>query len=597
MKKLVAIVMIAIVVIILAIIVIQKRSTNGSAAMQYKIMTVAYADISKTVSATGTLKPWSTVDIKSKAGGRINDLRVDVGSKVKKGEVIALIDQSDTLLTVHTAQANIEQAQAKTVQAGYTYTLTKKETITNIANALAALKAAKANKAAMMATMHQAAVQAKAQPDITNASIAEAKASLDQAVQSLAALKVTNQQDLASATASYDQAKANEYNSRVAFERQERLAKLGFVAQQTVDTDRATYEVDKATLQSAKMKRDTIEAAQSASVAEQVAKVNAAREALKSAQASSADIESKNAGYDTAKANYNQAVEQVNEAQATYDQSIAKTLNNDVAKQDIASNRASIESDKATLINAEDTLRQTVVTAPSDGVVIEKDVSKGTIITSAVSSVSTGTTLVTVAEVDRMYVNAAVDETDLAGVRERQNVLCSFDAYPGRTFNGVVTRIDPESTVTNNVTQFDVRVEIDNKSPDFKLLRQGMNSTCTFISDKKSHVLNLPSDAISIDDSGQSYVTVASGGTVAPADPMTKMPVDPNVVVGCKIERRPVRTGLVGDDDTEIVSGLSEGEKVVVSVESAPSEMSGPPDGPPKGSFGGMPKFPKERKR
>jgi HlyD family secretion protein len=196
-----------------------------------------------------------------------------------------------------------------------------------------------------------------------------------------------------------------------------------------------------------------------------------------------------------------------------------------------------------------------------------------------------------------MYVNAAVDETDLSGVQEGQKVNCEFDAYPGRVFNGVVSRIDPQSTITNNVTQFDVRVEIDNKSPDFKLLRPGMNSTCTFISANKENVLSVESDAINTDDQGQSYVTIATGGKVAPEDPTTNMPVDPTVFVGIKTERRTVQTGLVGDDNTEITGGLQAGEKIVVSTVASSSQTDAASSQSGSSPFGGRPTPPKERKK
>ena len=60
------------------------RAANAADKTQYKIAAAQFGAVKKTVSATGTLQPWSTVDIKSKAGGRVNALLVDVGSVVTK---------------------------------------------------------------------------------------------------------------------------------------------------------------------------------------------------------------------------------------------------------------------------------------------------------------------------------------------------------------------------------------------------------------------------------------------------------------------------------------------------------------------------------
>jgi len=575
-----------------------SRSQSTTAPIQYKLATVDVGNVEKTVSATGTLKPWSTVDIKSKAGGRVDDLTVDVGSPVKKGQVIARINQADTLLTVQTAKANIDQAQAKTVESRQNYQLQLAETKTNIESALAALKAAQASQSSQLASLEQSRAQAKAQPAITTASIKVAESNLIQAQQQLEALKVTNQQDLASALSTYDQAKANEVNGKLTLERQQKLADKGFVAQQTVDSDEASYDVYKAALHSAKTKLDTIEAQQKSNITEYEAKIESAKHSLSSANASSVDVTSKESAAKASEASYRQAVELTKEAKASYDQALAKTISNDVAAQDILVNKANINANQATLTNANETLKETTVTAPSDGVVIEKDVSEGTYITSG--SATSGTTMLTVGEVNRMYVNAAVDESDLSGVSEGQKVSCEFDAYPGHVFVGRVARIDPESPVTNNVTQFDVRVEIDNKAPEFKLLKPGMNSTCTFISAQKTNVLNIESDAISMDDKGNQTVTVATGGKVAPADPQTKMPVDPNVYIGIKIEKRIVATGLVGDDSTEITNGLQAGDKIVVSTIAPVTADGSAPGAPSQKSntpFGGRPNFPKPRTR
>ena len=161
-----------------------------------------------------------------------------------------------------------------------------------------------------------------------------------------------------------------------------------------------------------------------------------------------------------------------------------------------------IKSNQASLTNAETTLTQTVVRAPSDGVILSKAVSEGTYITSGESLNSVGSTIVTLGDISRMYVQATVDETDLANVDDNQTVEVDFDAYPGIPFEGKVTRIEPQAVVNQNVTQFNVRVEIDNSSPTFRLLKPGMNATCNFVVGQKQDVLTVPSAAVQSDDAG-----------------------------------------------------------------------------------------------
>ncbi|MBV9852825.1 MAG: efflux RND transporter periplasmic adaptor subunit [Armatimonadetes bacterium] len=537
---------------------------------QYKVATAAVDTVRKTVSATGTLQPWSTVDIKSKAGGRVNALLVDVGSVVRKNQVIARIDPTDTLLTVQTAQAGINGAVAHTRQAAVTYQLQTQQDRIAISNAQAALDAAIANSSSVAAQYASARSQARAQPALTATSIQQAEANYSAAVKARQELDATDPQDQAAAQATYDQALANQKAAKVTLARQVDLAQKGFVAQQTVDTDQASYDVYASQTQSALEKLNTLKAQQSANDQNADAKVAQAKAALASARAQSVDVATKRAAAQQTAATLKQAQAQVESAREALALAKANLANDTIKKYDIAYDQSQIASNQATLTNANTTLAQTVVRAPSDGVVLVRDVEQGTIITSGESLSSTGTTIVTIGDVSRMYVQATVDETDLANVDVGQDVDVSFDAYPGIPFQGKVSRVDPQAVVNQNVTQFDVRVEIDNSSPTFRLLKPGMNATCNFIADKKDDVLCVPNEAVQTDDQG-SYVQVVTGGKPAPADPTLGTAADPNTLVDVRLHRRDVQVGLVGDDTTEITSGLKAGDRVVTqTIEPAP---------------------------
>lgn len=559
------IISLVIVGVVIAAVIAKLRTPNAADQTQYKVAVVQTGTVKKTVSATGTLQPWSTVDIKSKAGGRVNALLVDVGSVVKTGQVIAKIDPADTLLSVETAQAQINGAIAHTKQAQVTYQLQIQQSKIAIDNARAALNAAIASRASVTAQYASAKEQAAAQPSQTAAAIAQAQANYNSAVQDRKGLNSTNPQDVASAQAAYDQAVANQKNAQAALMRQKSLVQKGYVAQQDVDAAQATYDVDVAAVNSAQEKLRTINAQQRAGVESADAKVAQAKAALQAAQAGKVDIATKKAAAQQSAAALQQANAQVEQAQAALTQAQADLANNAIKQQDVAYNNSVIKSNQASLTNAETTLTQTTVRAPSNGVVLSKDVSEGTYITSGESLNSAGSTIVTIGDITRMYVQATVDETDLANVDEGQDVEVDFDAYPGIPFDGKVARIEPLAVVNQNVTQFNVRVEIDNSSPTFRLLKPGMNATCNFLVDQKQNVVAIPGSAIQSDDNG-SYVLMAIGGKPAPADPTTGQPADPDTLIGVKTQRRAVETGVEGDDDTEITSGLKPGERIVVET-------------------------------
>lgn len=167
-----------------------------------------------------------------------------------------------------------------------------------------------------------------------------------------------------------------------------------------------------------------------------------------------------------------------------------------------------------------------------------------------------------------MFVLASVDETDIAQVEVGQQVDITLDAYPDELFEGVVVKIDPQTVVEQNVTTIPVTVEIEN--PDARL-KPGMNATCNFIVDRKDNVLVVPTEAVK-DEDGRFTVTVIKNGK--------------------QTERR-VEVGLEGDQYTEILSGLKEGEEVVTSV--IEPTVTNRQAGMPRAGFGPMGGFARPR--
>ena len=559
------------------VIVARVRSAANAAAtaLQYKVATIAVGNIKKTVSASGTLQPWRTVDIKSRAGGEVKVLAVEVGDIVTKNMIIARIDPTDSMTSYRQAVADYDSAVAKKEQSGQTYDLQLTQTDINIKNAEAALASAQASQLQAQARLATAQTQSDSQPGLTSAAIAQAKASYDQAVKSRGQLDATNPQEKASAKAAYDQAVANRDNAKANLDRQQSLAQKGFVSQQSVDQAQATMTVNDAQVGSAKAKLDTVDAELEANVENADARVAQAKAALDAAKRNAIAISNQKNGLSEAKAAVLQADAQVKSAEGALLQSKANTRNNAIRQYDVVSATASIARADASKSNAQTILQQTEVRAPSAGVVLQKYVEQGTIITSGLSLNSTGTSLVQLGDIERMYVDVTVDETDIANVDEGQKVDVSFDAYPGVPFEGKVARINPAAVVEQNVTSVHVRVEVDNSSPTFRLLKPGMNATCEFVLDEKDNAVTVPTEAIHEDDKGKYVDVVTSPGTATKDDPTS--------FVGVKTKRVDIQTGLEGNDGTEVTSGLKGGE-TIVTLEVQPTPAS-----TPGGAVGGSP--------
>jgi HlyD family secretion protein len=160
-------------------------------------------------------------------------------------------------------------------------------------------------------------------------------------------------------------------------------------------------------------------------------------------------------------------------------------------------NYANARSQQATattnLENAKIALEDATITAPSAGVVIEKDVSQGQVIASATNSPSGGTLLLQMADLSQVMDSTLVSESDIGHVRPGQQAQVKVDAYPNRTFTGTVAKITPQATVQQSVTMFPVLVHLANNDG---ALMPGMNSDVSVLVAQRDDVLTVPNDAI-----------------------------------------------------------------------------------------------------
>jgi len=238
------------------------------------------------------------------------------------------------------------------------------------------------------------------------------------------------------------------------------------------------------------------------------------------------------------------ADEQVKQAQNALNQAKANQYQDQSAQESVITAKAAMTSAQAALDNAKTNLDYCTVIAPRDGVVIKKYVEEGGMVAAGKSSGSAtgpGISIVDIADISHMYATVNVDETDIGKIKVGQQVDVSVDAYSSDVFFGSVTKIAPQTVVTQNVTTIPVTVQVD--SVDNRLLT-GMNATCNFIIDQKKNVIAIPNEAVKSDSSG-SYV---------------------QVLVGDVPTRRPVEIGMVGDAKTEVISGVAVDEKVITSI-------------------------------
>lgn len=160
---------------------------------------------------------------------------------------------------------------------------------------------------------------------------------------------------------------------------------------------------------------------------------------------------------------------------------------------EVANARAQLVRAQTTMEIASERLRETVVSAPVTGRIIEKNVELGNVVSSAVSQVSGGTTLMKMADLREVEIRALVDETDIGRVSPGQRARIRVDAFPNQNFAGEIAKIEPQAVVEQSVTMFPVLIRIANEQ---ELLKPGMNAEVDIFISRQENVLSVPNEAI-----------------------------------------------------------------------------------------------------
>jgi HlyD family secretion protein len=199
-----------------------------------------------------------------------------------------------------------------------------------------------------------------------------------------------------------------------------------------------------------------------------------------------AELKAAQAGLDISRA-------QAKRADELFSREVITTDLHESATLAFANAQSSLARALSSLSIARQALDDATVRAPSNGTIIEQDVTKGQVIASATSSASGGTTLLKMADLSRVQMQALVGETDIGNVSAGMTASVTVDAFPNRTFQGKVLKIEPQAVVQQSVTMFPVLVSIANENG---LLLPGMNGEVTISISERTGVLAVPLDAV-----------------------------------------------------------------------------------------------------
>ena len=200
-----------------------------------------------------------------------------------------------------------------------------------------------------------------------------------------------------------------------------------------------------------------------------------------------------NADLEVAEARLSIAQAQLGRSQELLESEVITAQEYEQRELEHANARAALVRAQTNLELAELRLTDVTIRAPVSGTILERRVENGQVIQSATGNVSGGTTLFVMANLDDMRVRTLVDETDMGQLTAGMSATVSVEAFPDRTFQGQIEKIEPLAVVVQNVTMFPVIVLLDNRSG---LLKPGMNAEVEVLVNERLGALTVPNNAV-----------------------------------------------------------------------------------------------------
>jgi len=214
-----------------------------------------------------------------------------------------------------------------------------------------------------------------------------------------------------------------------------------------------------------------------------------------------------------------------------------------VAKAKVAEAEANVAQSRAAVERAEEELRNATIRSPLRGMVLTRDVEVGSPVSSILNMGSAASLVMTVGDIERVFVRGKVDEADVGRVKLGQPARISVETFKDRSFEGKVTQISPIGVERDNVTTFEVEVSIDNPG---SALKANMTANAEIVLEEHPNVLIVPEAAIVYDARKNPFVEV------------------PDAAGANGRKRVAVKLGVGSGTRTEIVSGVQAGDRVLL---------------------------------
>ncbi len=277
---------------------------------------------------------------------------------------------------------------------------------------------------------------------------------------------------------------------------------------------------------------------------------------------------------ETSKARLEQARSDFNRAQANHKAGIISQSEFEQASTALRTAQTTFESAqqrvsqaRADLAGGQDTLNKTRILAPMDGVVTAKRIELGETAVIGLQN-QPGTVLVTISDMSKVEAEMEVDEASIPSVKMGQEAQVRIDAYPNQVFQGVVTEVGGSPIVQTNVNEaikFKVKVQIRNPPATIK---PGLSNQADIFTGSRDQVVAIPLQALVMKE-----IKLKPGQVLPAGAPREEEGVF--VMEAGKAVFRPIKTGLLGELNVEVLEGLKPGDVLVLGPFKALRELKG----------------------
>lgn len=544
--------------------VFKSLNTNKASEPRYYLGAVEKGTLITSVSGSGQVTVLNQVDLKSSVSGDITYIGATVGQQVKKGAIIAQIDSTEALKAIRDAEDSLETAKLSleklnqpadelTIMQGENAITDAKESKTDAEKSLEKAYDDGFNTVSNV-FLELPAIMTGLQDILLGRTFSSTQDNLDYYTDSARQYDIKIVQYRNDADTKYDSARTAFDKNFINYKTASRYSDVEIIKSLITET----YETSRVIAEAVKSTNNFIQFYEDKLIEYHLRPASAADTHLSSL----GTYTSKTNSYLSNLLSIKTTIDNNEKAIINADRTIVeKTLSFEKLKEgpdafDVRSQELSIKQKENSLADAKQKLADYYIRAPFDGVISTLSVEKG-------DSVSSGTS-VAIFITNQRVAEISLNEIDVAKIKVGQKSTLTFDAVEGISITGEVSDLDAIGTVSQGVVTYKVRIGFDTQD---ERVKPGMTVSASIITDAKQDVLLAPNAAVK--SSGELYYVEVLDSA------LTKNAKNNEGIVSKNLPtKKQVEVGLINDSSTEIVSGLNEGDQIIVRTSTGVSSAT-----------------------